>query len=168
MPITAATASDLEILETQLGRTPRGVAGIGARCICSRPLVVATLPRLEDGTPFPTFFYLSSPQLVLHCSRLEAAGRMQDFQRELTENASFAEAYTRAHYDYLTCREAHGQVPEIADVSAGGMPIRVKCLHALVAHALAAGEGVNPVGDRVLAELAAQGTWVREKCHCHE
>lgn len=168
MPITAATASDLEILETQLGRTPRGVAGIGARCICGRPLVVATLPRLDDGTPFPTFFYLSSPQLVLHCSRLEATGRMQDFQRELAEDADFAKAYTRAHRDYLTRREAHGQVPEITDVSAGGMPTRVKCLHALVAHALAAGEGVNPVGDRVLAELAAQGTWSSDKCHCHE
>jgi len=33
------------------------------------------------------------------------------------------------------------------------MPDRVKCLHSLVAHSLAAGEGVNPLGDEALAKL---------------
>ncbi len=44
-------------------------------------------------------------------------------------------------------------MPEIAGVSAGGMPDRVKCLHALVGHALAAGPGVNPLGDEALDQI---------------
>ena len=64
-----------------------------------------------------------------------------------------ARQYAAAHSRYLEARERLGQVPEIAGVSAGGMPNRVKCLHALAAHSLAAGPGVNPIGDLAL-ELA--------------
>jgi len=53
-------------------------------------------------------------------------------------------------------------VPEIAGISAGGMPTRVKCLHALAGHALAAGPGVNPIGDRAL-ELSS---WSPDRCAC--
>jgi hypothetical protein len=34
------------------------------------------------------------------------------------------------------------------------MPDRVKCLHVLIAHSLAKGPGVNPLGDEALATLA--------------
>jgi uncharacterized protein len=44
-------------------------------------------------------------------------------------------------------------VPEIAGISAGGMPQRVKCLHVLAGQALGQGRGVNPLGDEVLDEL---------------
>ena len=44
-------------------------------------------------------------------------------------------------------------VPEVENVSAGGMPNRVKCLHSLIAHSLSAGPGVNPLGDEALAGL---------------
>ena len=64
-----------------------------------------------------------------------------------------AAAYRAAHEDYLRRRAELGEVPEIAGISAGGMPDRVKCLHVLAAHALAAGPGVNPLGDEVLAAL---------------
>ena len=59
-----------------------------------------------------------------------------------------------------------GDVPEISGVSAGGMPTRVKCLHALVGHSLAAGPGVNPIGDRALAMLAERGLFSTERCSC--
>ena len=61
---SGVTARDLEVLADQLGRPPRGVVGIAARCVCGRPLVVRTAPRLDDGTPFPTTFYLTSPGAV--------------------------------------------------------------------------------------------------------
>jgi uncharacterized protein len=38
-------------------------------------------------------------------------------------------------------------------VSAGGMPDRVKCLHALAAHALAVGPGINPLGDETVTAI---------------
>ncbi|MCQ9369206.1 DUF501 domain-containing protein [Brevibacterium sp. 91QC2O2] len=155
--ITPATQADLDVVHEQLGRIPRGVVGIAARAVDGTPLVVATAPRLPDGTPFPTSFYLSHPAYVAEASRLEAAGTMAEWTRELGEDADLAAAYANAHRDYLDRRAALGRlagtddVPEIKDFSAGGMPVRVKCLHALVGHALAAGPGVNPIGDRAIS-----------------
>lgn len=154
MPVlTPMTAADQAVVETQLGRPVRGVAGVAWRCSCGRPGVLATLPRLPDGTPFPTTYYLTDPRLVAGCSRLEAGGLMAELNARLADDAELATAYASAHQSYLADRDALGAVPEIDGVSAGGMPNRVKCLHALVAHSLAAGPGVNPIGDIALAEL---------------
>ncbi|MCR8669830.1 DUF501 domain-containing protein [Agrococcus sp. HG114] len=145
----------------QLGRTMRGVLGIGARCACGAPTVVVTSPRLPDGTPFPTFYYLTHPAATAAASRLEADGTMAALQERLAD-PEVAERYAAAHVAYLAAREAHGVVDEIAGISAGGMPTRVKCLHAVLAHSLAAGPGVNPIGDATLA-LA---DWSPERCAC--
>ncbi|CAN5173873.1 DUF501 domain-containing protein [soil metagenome] len=158
------TDRDLEVLAEQLGRVPRGVVGIAARCVCGRPLVVRTAPRLDDGTPFPTTYYLTCPPAVAAVSTLEASGLMKELTARLQEDAELAAAYRRAHEAYLADREELGHVEEIAGVSAGGMPTRVKCLHVLVGHALAAGPGVNPIGDLVLAELAP--VWASTRCTC--
>lgn len=161
-----ATPADLEVLREQLDRVPRGVVGIAARCVCGRPLVVKTAPRLEDGTPFPTTFYLTCPPIVKGCSVLEAEHIMESFNELLANDEDIAAAYARAHRDYIARRDELGEVEEIAGVSAGGMPTRVKCLHALVGHALAAGPGVNPIGDLALEMLAERGLWSRERCSC--
>ena len=161
-----ATPADLEVLREQLDRVPRGVVGIAARCVCGRPRVVKTAPRLEDGTPFPTTFYLTCPPIVKGCSVLEAEHIMESFNELLTNDEDIAAAYTRAHRDYIARRDELGEVEEIAGVSAGGMPTRVKCLHALVGHALATGPGVNPIGDLALEMLAERGLWSRDRCSC--
>lgn len=139
----------------QLGRPPRDLVAVAHRCPCGSPDVVATAPRLADGSPFPTFYYLSCPRAAAAIGTLEAGGLMQDMTRRLADDADLRSAYERAHASYLHDREQHGHVAEIADTSAGGMPTRVKCLHALVAHALAAGPGVNPLGDDALGRLPA-------------
>ncbi len=159
--IDPASERDLEIMAAQLGRTMRGVLGIGARCACGAPTVVVTSPRLPDGSPFPTFYYLTHPAATAAASRLEADGTMARLQERLAEPV-LAEGYAAAHLAYLADREAHGVVDEIAGVSAGGMPTRVKCLHAVLAHSLVAGPGVNPIGDLTL-ELA---DWSPEVCAC--
>ena len=147
------SSADLDALAEQLGRVPRGVVAIAARCVCGRPTVVRTAPRLDDGTPFPTSYYLTHPAAVKGCSTLEAEHLMETFNADLAADAELAAAYAAAHADYLARRAELGQVPEIEGVSAGGMPTRVKCLHVLVAHALAAGPGVNPLGDEAVAKL---------------
>lgn len=152
--------ADLDAVEQQLGRPPRGVLAIAARTADGAPAVVATAPRLPDGTPFPTFYYLTHPALVAAMSRLEAAGRMAELTEQVQQDEALADAYRAAHAAYLADREAIAAVPEIAGVSAGGMPTRVKCLHALAGHALAAGPGTNPVGDLALAEAAGADTQV--------
>ena len=147
------TARDESIVAAQLGRRPRAVVGIGHRCPCGKPAVVATRPVLGDGTPFPTMYYLTCPRANAACSTLESKGAMSAFAGRLAEDADLAAAYRRAHQAYLTDRRVLGEVAQIDGVSAGGMPDRVKCLHALVAHALAAGPGVNPIGDEALAMI---------------
>jgi hypothetical protein len=147
------TPADEAVVAAQLQRPPRGVLGIADRCPCGKPAVVVTQPRLDDGTPFPTTYYLTCPRAVAACSSLEAAGLMADMTDRLGHDHDLALAYRLAHERYLADREALGSVPEIAGISAGGMPDRVKCLHALVAHSLAVGSGVNPLGDEALNEI---------------
>ena len=161
---TTVTDRDLEVLAEQLGRVPRGVVAVAARCVCGRPTVVRTAPRLDDGTPFPTTYYLTSPGAVKAASTLEAEGAMVGMNEALAEDADLRAAYLAAHEDYLSRRSELGEVPEIAGVSAGGMPTRVKCLHALLGHTLAVGPGVNPMGDRTLELLA--GVWSPDRCTC--
>ncbi len=158
------------MLSQQLGREVRDVVEIPARCRCGSPLVATTAPRLSNGTPFPTTFYLTHPALTTAVSRLEANGVMKQMNERLTEDADLAQQYRRAHANYLTERERIRQaaglepVEEIEGISAGGMPERVKCLHALVGHALAVGPGINPLGDETLRLI--QHEWTPEVCAC--
>ena len=153
----APSQRDLDAVLRQLGREPRGVAAVAHRCSCGDPDVVATEPRLPDGTPFPTLYYLTCPRAAGLIGTLEAGGTMREMQERLATDPDLAAAYSAAHEAYLASREEIGQVAEISGISAGGMPTRVKCLHVLVGHALAAGPGVNPFGDEALAMLADWG-----------
>lgn len=149
-PYDAPTPADIEAVSAQLEREARGVVGIAARTSTGEPTVVATAPRLPDGSPFPTFYYLSHPEAVAAASRLEAVGVMNEFNDMLAEDEELRAQYQRAHEAYIADRDSVGEVSELAGISAGGMPTRVKCLHALIGHALAAGPGVNPIGDLAL------------------
>lgn len=152
--MSATSDADLGAVSRQLGRPARAVRAVAHRCSCGLPDVVETEPRLPDGTPFPTTFYLTCPRAAAAVSALESSGAMREMSDRLAADPDLAAAYAAAHHDYLARRERIAVVPEIAGVSAGGMPHRVKCLHALLAHSLAAGDGVNPLGDEVRAAIA--------------
>ena len=147
---------DVAVVRAQLGRPPRSIHAVAHRCPCGNPDVVATEPRLDDGTPFPTTFYLTCPRAASMIGTLEASGLMREMTDRLGEDEQLASTYRAAHEAYLEARDAIAEVPEIAGVSAGGMPDRVKCLHVLAGQALAQGAGANPLGDEVLDRL---GTW---------
>ena len=195
-PFDTPTAEDVRIVSRQLGRPARDVVGIAARCACGAPTVVSTRPRLADGTPFPTFYYLTHPAATAAVSTLEAEGEMPGFAALLVggpqgaggsgaadsgaadsgagssgagddssaarTGTAIAAGYLAAHESYIADRETILVVDEVAGISAGGMPDRVKCLHALVGHALAAGPGVNPIGDLALERAA----WNPAVCEC--
>lgn len=161
---TPASEDDLAEMRRQVGREMRGVHSVARRCACGRPAVVRTLPRLPGGTPFPTSFYLTLPSMVQAASHLEAAGRLTELTAQLGEDPELASGYRRAHERYLERRAELGSVEEIEGISAGGMPARVKCLHAIIGHGLAEGPGINPVADLVLAEIAP-GTDI-SVCRC--
>ena len=158
---------DEQVIAAQLGRPPRGMHSVAHRCPCGNPDVVATEPRLPNGTPFPTTYYLTCPRAASRIGTLEASGLMREMQDRLGTDDELAAAYRAAHESYLADRAEIGaaadlDVPEIEGISAGGMPDRVKCLHVLAAHALAKGPGVNPLGDEVLDALGAW--WANGAC----
>lgn len=151
---------DEAVVAAQLRRSPRGMRRVAHRCPCGLPDVVETAPRLADGTPFPTLYYLTCPRAASAMSRLEAGGVMGAMQARLAADAGLRDAYLAAHRDYLArrdgaTREAGAEPLPAGTQSAGGMPYRVKCLHALAAHELAA-PGSNPLGREA---LAAAGQW---------
>jgi hypothetical protein len=154
--MTDVDPADLVILAEQLGRPVRGIVAVSSRCPSGHPNGVKTLPRLPDGTPFPTLYYLTCPRLTGAIGTLEAAAVMTEMTHRLAHDPELAAAYQRAHEVYLAERAELGEVPEIEGISAGGMPTRVKCLHVLAAHSLAVGRGVNPLGDETLDLL---GDW---------
>ena len=162
------TDKDLETVAAQLGRAPRDVSAVAHRCACGQVDVVQTPPRLADGTPFPTFYYATCPRLTGAISTLESSGMMAQMNERLQNDPILAGDYLAAHVDYEAARSALAKqenldVPEIKGVTAGGMPDRVKCLHSLVAHSLAAGEGVNPLGDEALSAL--DNWWDSRPCN---
>ena len=161
------------MVAAQLGRQPRGLRAIASRCPCGLPAVIETAPRLDEGTPFPTLYYLTCPKAVAAVSRLEAGGVMRQMTWRLAVDPGLREGYAAAHRDYLARRERAARaagVPELppGTQSAGGMPDRVKCLHALVAHELAV-PGANPFGREALAAIGSW--WADGRCledsRCH-
>ncbi|MEU7215022.1 DUF501 domain-containing protein [Nocardia iowensis] len=146
---------DLAIIAKQLGREPRGVLAVAYRTPDGTPAVVKTAPRLPDGTPFPTLYYLTDPRLTAEASRQESAGVMREMTERLGSDPELAAAYRAAHESYLAERD---EIESLGtDFTGGGMPERVKCLHVLIAHALAKGPGVNPFGDEAVALAADNG-----------
>lgn len=153
-----ATDHDIDVVQRQLGRYPRGMVAVGARCVCGRPLAVITRPVLPGGIPFPTTCYLTGPEAVKAASHVEAAGIMQQYNDMLGADEELQAAYGQAHELYLALR--HELATRLGDseehiegTSAGGMPVRVKCLHALLAQSLVMGPGANPIGDMVLERI---------------
>ncbi|HEY3872935.1 MAG TPA: DUF501 domain-containing protein [Actinocrinis sp.] len=151
MEVAKVGKADAEAVEAQLGRAPRGLRAVAHRCPCGNPDVVETAPRLPDGSPFPTLYYLTCPRAASAIGTLEAEGVMARMSERLRTDPELAAGYRAAHEDYLRRRDAVEVLEGFP--SAGGMPDRVKCLHVLVAHTLAAGPGVNPLGDEALAML---------------
>lgn len=143
--------TDRELLTRELGRPPRGLLAVAYRCDHGVPAVVQTSPRLPDGTPFPTLFYLCCSELNSAVGRMESVGVMREMTADLHSDPALAAQYRAAHQQYLEMRNALDDLG--IPVTAGGMPDRVKCLHVLVAHSLAMGRGINPLGDRAVDVL---------------
>jgi hypothetical protein len=148
---SAVDQRDVDAVKAQLGREPRGLRAVAHRCPCGNPDVVETAPRLPDGAPFPTLYYLTCPRAASMIGTLEGDGVMAEMTERLGTDPDLAAKYRAAHRDYLARRDAVEVLEGFP--SAGGMPDRVKCLHVLVGHSLAAGPGVNPLGDEALAML---------------
>lgn len=138
-----ATSADQRVVSAQLGRPARGRPAIVHRCRYGLPTVVRVDPRLDDGTPFPTVFWLTCPALRSRVGTLEADHAMVGLNERLDDDPVFAADYAAAARRYVAFRDRlGGALP--GDPAAGGMPQRIKCLHVHAAHTLATGD--NAVG----------------------
>jgi hypothetical protein len=158
--VTDLRPGDREVVAEQLGRPPRAMRAVAHRCPCGLADVVETSPRLEDGTPFPTLYYLTCPRAASAIGALESSGLMRTMTARLADDPDLQARYEAAAQDYVRRRDALGVLERVP--AQGGMPTRVKCLHVHVAHSLAVGPGVNPFGDEALALLPEW--WSRGPC----
>jgi uncharacterized protein len=149
MRVLTHTEDDRRSVEAQLGRPLRGKWAVARRCHLGVPMVIENHPRLEDGAPFPTLFWLTCPILVKRASRLESGGRMTELSKRLSVDHQLRERFANAIGRYRL-RRAELEAIDDSGAPPGGGPDRVKCLHAHLAHELA--DPPNPIGSQTLAQ----------------
>lgn len=140
---------DGTVVEVQIGRPLRATPDVVTRCHLGLPVVVRVPPHLDDGTPFPTLYWLTCPLAVTRIGRLEGAGGVKRMEGKAAADPQFSDGLEAAHSAYATERDAlieRTDAPR-ATGGVGGAATGVKCLHAHYAHTAAGGD--NPVGDLV-------------------
>jgi hypothetical protein len=140
--------NDRAAVAAQLGREPRSVIDVAVRCPLGLPVVIKVPPHLDDGTPFPTTFWLTCPLAIRRIGRLEASGGVKRADARVQSDRVFAARHWAAAERYRMERSAM-----IADDAprhrpsggVGGSRGGVKCLHAHYADHAAGND--NPVGE---------------------
>ena len=152
--------AERRIVAAQIGREPRGDVTVAVRCEYGLPMVARTAPILETGEPFPTLYWLTCPLAQKAVGGLESSGAMRAHNERLRDDPALAAAYREAHDRYRLDRD--GDLSG-RDESAGGMPGRVKCLHALYAHELADGNPIGAMVREAVEPLGCPGPCVEER-----
>jgi uncharacterized protein len=148
VPTLAHSEQDRRVVEAQLGRRVRDMWAVARRCHLGVPMVIENHPVMEDGSPFPTLFWLTCPLLVRRASRLESGGTMAEMTRRLESDVALKSRFKAAIERYRARRDGHARIHD-AGAPPGGGPDRVKCLHAHLAHQLS--DPPNPIGALALA-----------------
>jgi uncharacterized protein len=149
--------SEAALVAEQVGRAPRDPWRVAARCRFRRPTVIVSPSRLADGTPFPTYAWLTCPHLVERVGAVESTGAA----------AGFADRALRDRDIESALRDVDGRVRDLRASESGGVdacpsvglggqrdPLGVKCLHLHVALALL-GER-DPIGEELLAGMTCE------------
>jgi hypothetical protein len=159
--VESVTERDREAIEHQLGRPPRALAGIAARCPHGGPSVIAQRPYDEAGEPFPTTFWLSCRVLVRAVGELESNGGIVALEAELAERPDLRESRREADARIAGLRaalddggpRADGGAALAGSLDGGAAAAPLKCLHAHAAAALASPP--YALGQIVLARAGA-------------
>lgn len=159
----APSAQQLEIIEQQLGRKPRGLVGIAAATDSGVPLVLQ-MRSLVDDQPFPTLFWLCSKDLHLALAEIETAGWVKLIEAELQTDEALLAGYQANQQAYVDLRwaqmrdEDRARIDELGftdlfnTYGIGGIRHwdKVRCLHMQYAQHLVMG---NMIGERLDAEF---------------
>lgn len=143
--------TDRETVAAQIGRPLRAPSEVAVRCHLGLPVVVEVPPVLDDGTPFPTRYWLSCPLAGYRIGRLEGAGGVKRMETKAEVDPDFGQRLESAHRRYGAERDAlvPPGAPHKPSGGVGGTTRGVKCLHAHYADAAAGND--NPVGEVVAA-----------------
>jgi len=146
--------SDRETVAAQLGRQPRSPVDVVTRCHLGLPVVTAVPPHLDDGTPFPTRYWLTCPLAVRRIGRVEAAGGVKEAEARLAADPDLARRHAAAAARYAAERDA--LIPSDSTLprptgGVGGVTRGVKCLHAHYADHAAGND--SPVGEDTAARI---------------
>jgi uncharacterized protein len=137
---------DARVVSWQLGRSARAFRGVAARCAHGFPAVTEQAPYGDDGSPFPTTYYLTCPWLVAGIARVEADGGVGRYSRAAAEDPALARSLEAADSEQRRIR------PELdAGIAGSRERANLKCLHAHAAFALA--RPGYELGERVLEEV---------------
>lgn len=145
---------DRDVVAAQLGREPRSAVDVVSRCHLGLPVVIAVPPHLDDGTPFPTHFWLTCPLASRRVGRVEGAGVIRAMDQRIADDPEFAAAHGSAMAAYAAERDAlvePGRWPHDPSGGVGGSASGVKCLHAHYAHHAVGRE--NPIGSEVAPRI---------------
>lgn len=139
---------DRAVVAAQIERQPRSAIEVTARCHLGLPVVIAVPPHLDDGTPFPTTYWLTCPLAVRRISRLESQGGVKAAEARLGADPALAARHNATMERYRADRDS--LIDETIDrprPSGGvaGAVAGVKCLHAQYADHAA--DNDNVVGE---------------------
>lgn len=142
-------ADDRKVVEAQIGRQLRADSTPVSRCHLDLPVTVRVPPILDDGTPFPTLYWLTCPLAATRIGRLEGAGGIKRLERKAEVDSEFGRRLDAAHTAYAAERDTYLEegVTPAPSGGVGGTSVGIKCLHAAYAHTRGGGE--NPVGGLV-------------------
>ena len=150
MSTLAHSRADADTVARQLGRKPRGQWAVARRCHLGVPMVIESHPVLEDGSPFPTLFWLTCPLLSKRASALESEGRMSGLNELLAHSPQLRQRVESAVQRLIARRDTHEVIVDSGGPPGGGSE-RIKCLHAHLAHELS--DAPDPVGALTLSEV---------------
>ncbi len=142
------------LVARQVGRAPRTPWRVAASCVHDFPTVIASPSRLDDGTPFPTLYWLTCPYLADAASAAESAGELAEWDALVADDADLALALGAVDLELRERRVAEsGGVDECGAVGVAGQESRTaaKCIHARIALVLV---GIDdPIGEALLERV---------------
>ncbi len=148
-----AAGGETGAIAAQLGRPLRAESRVVARCHLDLPVVIEVPPLLNDGTPFPTRYWLTCPLAVKRISRIESRGEIGRLETRRQNDRTFAADLDEAHRRYESERDIL-LPPDASPRPRGGVAgavAGIKCLHAHYADHASGND--NPVGAMVAPQI---------------
>ena len=147
MDSVVGSRADRRLVAIQIGRPPRSDSKVVSVCHLGLPVVIEIPPLLDDGTPFPTRYWLTCPLAVKRVSRVEAKGGVKAMDARSEHDPAFGARLREAHLRYAAQRDSDlpATVRPRPTGGVAGSRKGVKCLHAHYADHRAGND--NPAGE---------------------